>query len=316
MKKLLVLVSALIVAAACGAPKNQHQVAPGAKPAETKPNPSISESDVSAREKQVWSAVETKNYDAFAALLASDYLEVNSIGVFDKAATLTATRKVSLSDVSFSDWKILPIDKLAVLVTYTASFKGTYDGKPFPATSVRASSAWVNRDGQWLSIYHQETDVAAPPAPQPSPSAKNGASPTVKAAQTTTGSDPVTNEKMVWAALKDKDYDGFAAFLAPEAIEVGPEGVYNKAESVKGVAMFDASKTSLSDWKTVTLDDDASLVTYVVTIPGAKQNKERHTTIWVNRGRKAIHPAIIVASYTIPVQTVMEWMTLFHQSTR
>lgn len=243
-----------------------------------------------------------------------------STGLFDKAGVLAATKKVTLSDVVFSNWKMLPLDKVAVLITYNASFKGANDGKPFPATSVRASSVWINRDGKWFSIYHQETDVASPPPPPPTskgtPAPKDSVSPSAKITEVSTGPDPIANEKLVWAALKIKDYEGFAAFLAPEAIEVGPEGVFDKAGSVKGVSMFDASKTSLSDWKTLLIDDDAALVTYVVKIPGAKHDKERHTTIWVNRGRKAVHPAIVLASYTTPVQTVMEWMTLFHQSTR
>ena len=181
MKRLFALVSLLIIAVACGAPANKNQVAPGAskspegKPAEAKSTPGISEADLTAKEKQVWDAVERKDYDAFAAMFDSDYIEVNNIGVLDKAATLAATKKVTLSDVSFSDWKMLPIDKAAVLITYTASFKGSFEGKPFPSTSVRASSAWVNRDGKWLSIYHQETDVATttPPPPSPKPSGKS-----------------------------------------------------------------------------------------------------------------------------------------------
>jgi hypothetical protein len=296
MKKLLALLSLLIVAGACGAPANKNQLAPNTpKPPETKSTPSISEADLSAREKQVWDAVEKKDYDTFAAMFDSDYLEVNNSGVFDRAATLAATRKVTLSDVSFSDWKILTIDKAAVVITYTASFKGTYDGKAFPSTSVRASSAWVNRDGKWLSIYHQETDVALPPTASSGSPAKSGGGAAVKTAEPTTGPDPVANEKMVWEALKNKDYDGFAALLAPEAIEVEAIGVFDKAGSKAGVSMFDASKTSLYDWKTVKLDDNATLVTYLVTTPGGKPPQERHSTIWANRGGR--------------------WLAIFHQGT-
>jgi hypothetical protein len=314
MKKLLALAPLLIVVASCGAPANKNDVAPNtnhaaeSKPTETKSTPAISEADLSGREKQVWEAVAKKDYDAFAAMFDSDYLEVNNIGTFDKAATLAATKKVTLSDVSFSDWKMLPIDKAAVLISYTASFKGTYEGKPFPATSVRASSAWVNRDGKWLSIYHQETDVASPP-PAPTtntaPAAKNGASPAVKTTDQTTGPDPVANEKMVWEALKEKDYDAFAAFLAPEAIEVEATGVYDKAGSLKGVSTFDASKTSLSEWKTVKIGESAALVTCVVTTPGGKPAVKHTSTIWVNRGGKWLaiyHHGTPVESQAAPVK--------------
>lgn len=296
MKKLLALVSLLIVAAACGAPANKNQVAPNtAKPAETKSTPSISESEISAKEKQVWDAVEKKDYDGYAAMLASDYLEVNSGGVFDKAATLAATKKGTLSDVSFSDWKILPIDKVAVLITYAASFKGTLDGKAFPASSLRASSAWVNRDGKWLSIFHQETDIKPPPplAADKAAGASTSSPATTAVAVVTSGTDPVANEAIVWHSLKSKDYAAFAAFLAPDAIEIEATGVFDKAGSVKNVSLIDLSKTDLSDWKTVTFDDEASLVTYLLKVPGAKPDQGRHSTLWVNRSGK--------------------WVVLFHQ---
>ena len=181
---------------------------------------------------------------------------------------------------------------------YQVTIKGTYKNVAFPPGPYRASSAWVNRDGKWLAIFYQETLAkTAPPPPPPaaSPAAKSTASPATKAATGTTGPDPVANEKMVWDALKSKNYDAFGAMLAADAVEVEPDGVYDKAGSVKGVSMFDASKTQLSDWKTVKFDNDASLVTYLVTMPGAKPDKERHSTIWVNRGGK--------------------WLALFHQGT-
>src|SRR6266404_7400429 len=109
------------------------------------------------------------------------------------------------------------------------------------------------------------------------------------------GSDRVADEKLVWDALKSKNYDAFAAYLAPNAMEIEAGGVFDKSGSVKGVSMFDASKAELSDFKTVKFDDDASLVTYTVKIPGNKPDTEHHSTIWVHRDGK--------------------WWALFHQGT-
>ena len=115
------------------------------------------------------------------------------------------------------------------------------------------------------------------------------------AAQASTGADPIANEKMVWDALKSKNFDAFAALLASDSLEVEPEGVHDKAGSVKTVSQFDASKAALSDWKVVKFDDDASLVTYLVKIPGSAPDGERHSTIWIDRGGK--------------------WLALFHHGT-
>jgi hypothetical protein len=53
--------------------------------------------------------------------------------------------------------------------------------------------------------------------------------------------------------------------------------------------MFDASKAVLSDFKTVTLDDDAALVTYTAknaSPPSEAPLGVRHSSIWVKRDGK------------------------------
>src|SRR6266851_4215181 len=134
-------------------------------------------------------------------------------------------------------------------------------------------------DSGWVSLISRRS--RAPPPPSSSQPAKTAASPAAKLAAA--GPDPVANEKLVWDALKSRNYDAFAAFLAPESIEIEPDGVHDKAGSVKGVSTFDASKYELSEWKTVKFDNDASLVTYLITASGPNPEQERHTTIWVNR---------------------------------
>ncbi len=299
MKKIFALVSCLVVAAACTTvPSTNNGNASNANSTAEKSTVSLSEADATAREKGVWDALKKKDYDAFSNMLAAEYIEVEDDGVYDKAATNTTIKDFAVSDATFSDWKVLPINKDAVIVTYNLSLNATYKGITVPPGPYHVASGWVNRDGKWLGIYYQETLAkSGPPPPQPasSPAAKSAATPAAKTAEATTGPDPVANEKMVWDALKSGNYDGFAAFLAPDAVEIEPDGVYDKAGTAKGVSMFDFSKATQSDWKTAKFDNDASLVTYLLTIPGAKPDKERHSTVWVNRGGK--------------------WMAFFHQGT-
>ena len=295
MKKLLALLSLMVLFAACGAPKTNRDgaVASPNKAAETKPTTGVSQAEMEVREKATWEALEKKNYDAFAGMLASDYLEVGNDGVFDKTALVKDLKDLNTLDATFADWKMLPIDKDAVILMYSVTIKGTFKGQETPPGPYRAASAWVNRDGKWLAVYYQQTAVKAPATPPPgaSPAPKAAASPAAKIAEA--GPDPIANEKAVWDTFKSRNYDAFAAFLAPDFVEVEADALYDKAASVKGVSMFDASKAGLSDWKSVKFDNDASLVTYVVKLPGAP--RERHSTIWVNRNGK--------------------WMALFHQGT-
>jgi hypothetical protein len=296
MKKILALLSLMIIAASCAAPPTNREAAPTASTSPTTEVASMmTEADAIAKEKAVWATLEKKDYDAFASMLATDYTEVGD-DVYDKAGIVNYLKDLDISGTTFSDWKMTPIDKDAVLLMYNVTVKGTFKGQEVPRGPYRASSAWVNRDGKWLAIYYQET-LAKTSTPPPSsaaatPTAKSSASPVPAA---TPGDDPVANEKMVWEALKRKDYDTFASFLDSAQIEVEADGVYDKAGTLKGVKTFDASKYVLSDFKTVKFDSDAALDTYLVTLSGAKPEKERHTTIWVNRGGK--------------------WLAFFHQGT-
>jgi hypothetical protein len=304
MKKILVLVSLLIAAAACStAPSGNKDVTANANSAnankggEIKSTAMVSESDIIAKEKASWDAIKKKDWDGFGKMLATDYIEVLDDGVHDKASTLTQIKDFDLSDVTFADWKMLPIDKDAVIITYAATSKATFKGEAVPLGPYREASVYVNRNGEWVAVFYQETLGGNPPPPPPSPKAtppsKQAPSPMAKPEET--GTDAAANEKLVWDALKSKNYDAFGSYLTSDSINIEADGVYDKAGSVQGVSMGDFSKAQLGDWKTLKFDDDASLVTYTVTIPGMKPEKEYHSTIWIKRDSK--------------------WQALFHQGT-
>ena len=288
MKKMLILLAALILAAACAAPPTNQTPTASTNSAATPSIPPMTEADAVAKEKAIWDTIKNKDYEAFANMLAEDQIEVSGEAVWDKTAAVASIKEFEPTEFTFSEWRFISIDKDAFIVNYTVNVKGKYRGKEFPAESSRASSAWVNRNGRWLAIYHQECPVRPPmpPAPAKKTAAANASpSPAAAPATTTAGSDPIANEKMVWDLFKSKNYDAFGALLASNFIEVEPDKVYDKAGSVVGVSQFDASKAELSDWKAVRLDDDASLVTYVakVPLPGAPPMGERHSSIWANR---------------------------------
>lgn len=303
MKKYFALAMFLLmVVAACSTePPANNAPAPNANSA-TKSNAPVSEADATAREKATWESIKKKDLDGFASMLATDYVEIGGDGIYDKEGIVAYLKDLNLADATFSDWKVVPIDKDALIVTYNVTLKGTYKNETVPPGPYRSGTAWVNRDGKWVATYYQETMVAKPPAgPPPAPPA--AASPAAKSspAATTavTGPDPVANEKMVWDAIKSRNYDQFGSFLASDFVEVEADGVYDKAGSVKALSTVDLSKAELSDWKSSKFDADAALVTYVVTLPGikagAKPSKDRHSSIWVNRNGK--------------------WVALYHQGT-
>jgi hypothetical protein len=290
MKRLLVFVCFVVLAAAC-TPMSNENTSNTNKATETKTMAPPTLDDISAKEKAAWDGFKRKDADAFKKYLLPDYFGVTATGVEDTAQSLAAMKDTELSDVTFGDWKLTAIDKDAVLLTYTATVKATYKGKPVPNGPYYEASAYVNRNGEWLNIYYQETlqqkmpmSSASPSPAKPAAPAKAASSPMAKPAETT--DDVSANEKLVWEAIKSRNYDAFGSYLADNSIEIETDGVYDKAGSIKGVQGFDASKAELSDWKAVKFDDDASVVTYKVKIPGEKPDTSYHSTIWVKRDGK------------------------------
>jgi hypothetical protein len=291
MKKILVLVSMLVIAAGCAAPPTNQPALDtnrNTNLAAAPSSPTLSEADATAKEKAIWDAIKQKDYTAFADLLADDQVEVLSDGVHDKAGSVAGVKDFEPSELTFSEWKYVPIDKDAVIIAYTVAMKGKFKGKDFPLESHRSSSVWMRRNNKWLAVFHQECPVKkmppSPPAPKGSP--KPDTSPASTPLTATTGADPIANEQLVWDLFKSKNYDAFAALLAPEFLEIESAGYYDKAESVKGVSMFDASKTVLSDFKATKFGDNTSLVTYMLKDPVIAPKGERASSIWVNRGGK------------------------------
>jgi len=285
MKRILLFSCLFVFAAACSPqpPGNKDTTVNANKAADTKASSAVSEADIIAKEKAAWDAVKKKDWDGFAKTLAVDYLEVLDDGVHDKAKTVESVKDLDLSDVSYTDWKMLPIDKNAVIITYSVTVKANYKGQPIPPGPYREASVYVTRNGEWITVFYQET-LSRPPMPPPSPANQSKAanSPAAKAGEP--GPDPVADEKLVWDAFKSRNFDAFASYLANDFMEVEADGVYDKAGSVKAVSMFDLSKVELSDWRTLRLDDDASVVTYVAKIPGFPT--AYHSSVWANRNGK------------------------------
>ncbi|PYS84529.1 MAG: hypothetical protein DMF67_04830 [Acidobacteria bacterium] len=321
MKRFIALAALLLAASACATTTTNTET--GNTNANTSaninaaasPTPAgVTQADIEAKERQVWDALKAKNWDGFAGLLSEDFTDVADDGIYDKAKTTDVIKKLDLTDYTFSDIKFVKVDDDLAVLVYTATEKSTYDGKPSPGKPTYNSSAWVNRGGKWLAAYHQETEAMTPPAGQGANTNANSSSSAANTnanksgANANTSASPAASpaaapatatdaEKAVWDAIKRKDGDAFASFLASDALEVEPEGVRDKAASTKGVTQMDFSKFTLSDWKETKLDSDSALVTYVVKGPNPKGQMEtmRHSTVWNNRGG--------------------QWKAYFHQGT-
>src|SRR2546422_10372268 len=120
MKKLFVLISVLIAVVACTAPPANREAVNSSTVAEKPSAPPITEADAIAKEKAVWESVRNKDYDGFAAMLANDELEVTGgDGVLEKAGSVFMGKDFETSELAFSDWEFMSIEKNAWGVAYT-----------------------------------------------------------------------------------------------------------------------------------------------------------------------------------------------------
>ena len=310
MKRLIALAALLCAASACTTTTDNANTGAGNTNANTTatatPTPAgVTQSDIEAKEHQVWDAIKAKNWDAFGGFMADDFVYVGGDGVMSKAQTVETLKKYDMSEYTFSNVRFVKVDEDLAVIAYTSNEKSTYDGKPTPGKPLHNSSAWVRRNGQWLVAFHQETegmDAPQKPAGNNMDSAVNMNANTNANANTSSSNsnsnanataspqaaealDPVSKEKKVWEELKGKDYDAFSTDLADNAIEVEPQGIFDKAGSVGMVKKFDFSKYTLSDFKETKLDADASVVTYLVKSSDGKE-EERHSTVWAKRGER------------------------------
>src|SRR5207237_7900949 len=140
----------------------------------------------------------------------------------------------------------------------------------------RGSTAWMSRNGNCLAIYHPDCEGQAATSPGMNKPAKPISSPAATSSPPSTGADPIANEKIIWDALKNRNFGAFASLLASDSIEVEPGGVYDKSGSVKGVSEMDLSKAALSDWQSLKIDEDTDLVTYMVNEGSIDPSGEHH----------------------------------------
>jgi hypothetical protein len=104
--------------------------------------------------------------------------------------------------------------------------------------------------------------------------------------------DMIVKEKAAWDTLKKKDYEAFGNMLASDYVEVTDEGVFDKAGIIADVKDFNLTDATFSDWKMISVDNDAVILTYQTTLKGTYKGNEvppgpyRSAAAWVNRDGK------------------------------
>jgi ketosteroid isomerase-like protein len=122
-----------------------------------------------ANERAVMDAFAKGNRAAVEKFLARDGWGVDPMmGRMSNADMLksfdTMAKDMKIASWTITDEKVVWADPNTAIVNYTWSGKGTYQGQPMPSPML-ATTVWTKRGGDWVAVFHQETNkVAAPPA--------------------------------------------------------------------------------------------------------------------------------------------------------
>jgi hypothetical protein len=117
-------------------------------PASSPLQPAETSSDLIANEKIVWELFKSRKFDVFAALLAPEFVQVESTGYYDKASAVQGVQQMGAFQYELGNWKSTKFNDDSGVVTYTVTSSGE---KSY------ASSIWANRDGRWIALLHQGT---------------------------------------------------------------------------------------------------------------------------------------------------------------
>jgi len=104
----------------------------------------------------------------------------------------------------------------------------------------------------------------------PPPANREAAPPTAAspAAVAMTEAGAIAKEKAIWDTIRNKDWDAFGDMLAEDQIEVTGEGVLDKTASIASVKKFEPTEVVFSDWKFLSIDEDAFIVIYTANTKG------------------------------------------------
>jgi ketosteroid isomerase-like protein len=122
---------------------------------------SATEDAIKKMERDMWEGWKNKDMKPFEANISDDSLSLDPMmGWTDKKAMMKSMtdQPCDVRSYSFSDEKIVWIDKDAAIYSLKATVDATCGGQKVPA-NVYASTVWAKRGAKWQAIFHQETPV-------------------------------------------------------------------------------------------------------------------------------------------------------------
>jgi hypothetical protein len=104
-----------------------------------------------AFERLLWQEVKAKNWVEVEAHLASNFVYQDKYGRADKQKFVSDLKDTVLEDLTLGEIEVTANGTEAV-VTYTAQFRGTYQGKALLTEPAHVMTVWQQHKGGWVAI--------------------------------------------------------------------------------------------------------------------------------------------------------------------
>jgi Domain of unknown function (DUF4440) len=105
-------------------------------------------------ERNFWKEVKAKNWNELERHIAGNYISFTpQEGRMDRDATLAHLQQAQLNDFSLGDFES-ELNGRTLVVTYSITMRGTFNGQPLPAAPVRMMTVWQEENAGWMAIAH------------------------------------------------------------------------------------------------------------------------------------------------------------------
>ena len=113
------------------------------------------------RRRQLVEAIKQKDQPTLNEMIGKEAFAVTPGGGRQTGMQmLRILNEVAISSYRISDVKAVNVSKDVGILTYRFTWSGTRNGVMVPETTVLATSTWARRDGEWTSVFYQETPVS------------------------------------------------------------------------------------------------------------------------------------------------------------
>ena|SRR5688572_3080951 len=109
-----------------------------------------------ANQRAISTAIEKGDLASFKALVADDAISINDAGMMAVSEFIKMFNQFKGQSVTIDQVKTLFLNDNAAVLTYRSTPKGS--------VMSLASTAFANRGGKWVAVFHQETIPTPPPA--------------------------------------------------------------------------------------------------------------------------------------------------------